>query len=198
MDSINQKIYLNDTELWELTNSTMVAHPFHIHDVEFFVLDINGNPPPAEYAGYKDVILVKPNDIVRFITRFTTFANNSVPYMYHCHLFHHEDDGMMATFLVLDTNQIVTQASQPTFSSVEIKITPQPAADYFFVQNNHDYSIQSLELIDLNGKKVFYKTINNSSKTIKIEIPPQLVNGLYLACITTKEGIIAKKISIKR
>src|SRR5688572_26642383 len=61
MDSINIITYLNNKEIWTLTNSTMVAHPFHIHDIEFFVLDINGSPPPPQYSGLKDVILVKPN-----------------------------------------------------------------------------------------------------------------------------------------
>ncbi len=103
MDSINIVTYLNNTEIWSLTNETMIAHPFHIHDVEFYVLDINSIAPPPQYAGLKDVILVKPGDTVRFITKFTDFADDMVPYMYHCHLLHHEDEGMMGTFLVLDT-----------------------------------------------------------------------------------------------
>jgi bilirubin oxidase len=81
----------------------MVAHPFHIHDVQFHVLDVNGNPPPPELKGYKDVIVVKPFETVRFITKFEDFSDAKVPYMYHCHLLHHEDDGMMGNFLVIDT-----------------------------------------------------------------------------------------------
>ncbi|HET6225605.1 MAG TPA: multicopper oxidase domain-containing protein [Bacteroidia bacterium] len=103
MDSINIITYLNNTEIWTLENKTMVAHPFHIHDIQFFILDINGLPPPPQLKGYKDVVLVKPFEKVRFITKFEHFADASIPYMYHCHLLHHEDDGMMGTFLVLDT-----------------------------------------------------------------------------------------------
>ncbi|MEO6902657.1 MAG: multicopper oxidase domain-containing protein [Bacteroidia bacterium] len=105
MSKINITTYLNNVEIWTFTNKTMVAHPFHIHDIQFFVLDINGNPPPPELSGLKDVILVKPNDVVRVITKFETFADKDVPYMYHCHLLHHEDDGMMGTFVVLDTTK---------------------------------------------------------------------------------------------
>lgn len=103
MDSVNEVVHLNDIEIWTITNGTLVAHPFHIHDIQFFVVDINGEPPPPEYRGLKDVILVNPNDTVRFITKFTTFANGAVPYMYHCHLLMHEDDGMMGSFVVIDT-----------------------------------------------------------------------------------------------
>lgn len=103
MDSVNITTYLNNVEVWSLVNKTMVAHPFHIHDVQFQVLDINGNPPPAELRGYKDVILVKPAETVRFITKFEDFASDTDPYMYHCHLLHHEDDGMMGSFIVKDT-----------------------------------------------------------------------------------------------
>jgi blue copper oxidase len=103
MDSVNIITYLNNVEIWSLVNKTLVAHPFHIHDVQFLVLDINGNPPPPELSGYKDVILVKPSETVRFITKFEDFVSDTAAYMYHCHLLHHEDDGMMGSFLVKDT-----------------------------------------------------------------------------------------------
>lgn len=45
-----------------------------------------------------------PGDSVRFITKFEDFADNMVPYMYHCHVLHHEDDGMMGSFTVIDTS----------------------------------------------------------------------------------------------
>ncbi len=127
MDSINIVTEINDTEIWELTNSTMVAHPFHIHDIEFYVLDINGSPPPPEYAGLKDVILVQPNDTVRFITQFTTFSNWFVPYMFHCHLLHHEDDGMMGTFLVVDSTTI--GVNEINTIAADVLIYPNPAND---------------------------------------------------------------------
>jgi bilirubin oxidase len=100
MDSVNIVIPLNNTEIWSLVNNTMVAHPFHIHDVEFQILDRNGVAVAPVEAGWKDVVLVKPMETVRFITKFEDFSNDSVPYMYHCHLLHHEDEGMMGAFIV--------------------------------------------------------------------------------------------------
>jgi hypothetical protein len=36
------------------------------------------------------------------ITRFEDYADESAPYIYHCHLLRHEDDGLMGQFLVVD------------------------------------------------------------------------------------------------
>lgn len=46
---------------------------------------------------------------VNIIMKFSDFADDSIPYMYHCHLLHHEDDGMMGSFVVLDTAAIGIQ-----------------------------------------------------------------------------------------
>lgn len=101
MSVINYSIPFNNVEIWELRNQTPIAHPFHIHNVQFYVLDINGVAPSASLQGRKDVILVPGgNGVVRFITKFEDFYDDSMPYMYHCHMLTHEDDGMMGQFLV--------------------------------------------------------------------------------------------------
>ncbi|MCF3649718.1 multicopper oxidase family protein [Synoicihabitans lomoniglobus] len=97
---VNQTVHLNAVEIWEIRNDTSYAHPFHIHDVQFFVLDIDGEPPPPELTGKKDTILVRRRSTVRFIAVFDDHANDDVPYMYHCHILTHEDDGMMGQFVV--------------------------------------------------------------------------------------------------
>jgi FtsP/CotA-like multicopper oxidase with cupredoxin domain len=101
MDVINYYIPLDNVEIWTLTNSSPISHPFHIHDVHFYILDINGAPPPPHLQGRKDVVNVPAgNGVVRFITKFEDYANVDVPYMYHCHMLTHEDDGMMGQFIV--------------------------------------------------------------------------------------------------
>lgn len=195
MDSINIVTYLNNTEIWSLTNETMVAHPFHIHDIQFFVVDINGMPPSPEYSGYKDVILVKPNDTVRFITKFTTFANDSVPYMFHCHLLHHEDDGMMGTFLVLDTsgtgvnenrleNQTLTVFPNPATTEIKIKLSSKKS-------NEIEYT-----LTDVVGKKISSEKINSTYGEFTINTT-SLPNGIYLIHVTSEKGIICTSKFIK-
>src|SRR5262249_54185206 len=93
MTRIDYVIPLNSTEIWTLVNKTMVAHPFHIHDVQFYILDRNGLQPAPEESGRKDVVLVPSGDSVRFIARFTDYADSIMPYMFHCHILMHEDDG---------------------------------------------------------------------------------------------------------
>lgn len=104
MMRIDEIVHLNDIEIWEITNGGGQPHPFHIHDIQFLILDRNGTPPAPSESGWKDTVLVGTNETLRFITQFTTYANPAVPYMYHCHILEHEDGGMMGQFLVIDPN----------------------------------------------------------------------------------------------
>jgi bilirubin oxidase len=90
MGVVNYTIPKDNIEIWQLTNNTAIAHPFHIHDVQFYLFSINGATPPANMQGRKDVVLVPSQQTVKFITRFETFCD-SIPYMYHCHMLKHED-----------------------------------------------------------------------------------------------------------
>ena len=101
MSRIDEIIKLNDTEIWELGNDSMFAHPFHVHDVQFQILSRNGKKPHAGERGLKDVVLVDPGETVRIIAKFETYADDKYPYMYHCHILEHEDAGMMGQFLVI-------------------------------------------------------------------------------------------------
>ena len=101
MKRIDETIKLDDIEIWELSNDSNFAHPFHVHDVQFQILSRNGKKPHAGERGLKDTVLVNPNEIVRFIAKFDDFADEKYPYMYHCHILEHEDAGMMGQFLVV-------------------------------------------------------------------------------------------------
>jgi len=100
MNRIDERLKLGDTEIWEIENRDgMMAQPhsFHVHAVQFRILDINGQPPPAALAGWKDTVLLWPGDRVRIIARYESYRGL---YMYHCHLLEHEDNGMMGQFLI--------------------------------------------------------------------------------------------------
>ncbi len=94
------QVPLGNTEIWEIRSSSIFGHPFHIHDVEFNILSINGAPPPAAQAGWKDVVFIPRQQTVRFIARFEDYADSQHPFMYHCHISLHEDEGMMGQFVV--------------------------------------------------------------------------------------------------
>ena len=191
MDSINQLIYLNDIEIWKLTNETMVAHPFHIHDVQFFILDINGTPPSPEYAGFKDVVLVKPTDTVRFITKFDDFADDSIPYMFHCHLLHHEDEGMMGEFLVVDTT--LSSISKIDIANT-ITVFPNPNSGKIQIQS-FKYKINSVAIFNMLGEKTGSSSKSGYSLITDVDV---LTNGIYFLNINTTKGIITKEIIIHK
>jgi len=84
---------LGTTEIWEIQNGEQTqTHPFHRHMVPFQILDIDGAPPPAALAGWKDTVSVPPAGRVRIIMRFYGFTGT---YVFHCHKLEHEDHAMM-------------------------------------------------------------------------------------------------------
>ncbi|MBK7553730.1 MAG: multicopper oxidase domain-containing protein [Flavobacteriales bacterium] len=125
MDVINEVVQLGSTEIWEFINNTMVGHPIHIHDIQFNILDRNGLPPEPWESGWKDVVFVPAMGSARVITRFDDFADPDMPYMYHCHLLMHEDEGMMGQFLVIDPNAV----GELMTDQVGLTVWPQPYAD---------------------------------------------------------------------
>lgn len=97
MDRIDERVRLGETEIWEVFADEM-AHPFHIHGTSFQVLSHNGSPVDMATTGLKDVVLV--NGIAELLVKFNKPADESTPYMYHCHILEHEDAGMMGQFTV--------------------------------------------------------------------------------------------------
>jgi FtsP/CotA-like multicopper oxidase with cupredoxin domain len=92
---------LNDIEVWTFKNVPFpgvpfqVVHPVHVHLVNFLILDRDGQPPAAHEAGWKDTVVVHPNEQVRVIMRFEGYRGR---YLIHCHNLEHEDHAMMARF----------------------------------------------------------------------------------------------------
>jgi FtsP/CotA-like multicopper oxidase with cupredoxin domain len=101
LSRIDEVVTVGATEIWNVRNGMAAPHSFHVHDVQFQLLAIGGAPPPAELAGWKDTIYLRPNTDYRLIMRFEDYTDPDTPYMYHCHLLRHEDDGMMGQFIVV-------------------------------------------------------------------------------------------------
>lgn len=100
MNRIDMTIPVDTTEVWSVRNKDNWPHNFHVHDVQFQVVAIDGNPPAPALAGWKDTVYTSPNLAYTLAMRFTDYTDPTFPYMYHCHLLHHEDRGMMGQFLV--------------------------------------------------------------------------------------------------
>jgi blue copper oxidase len=109
MGRIDQTVTLGTTEIWDVQNQTGNLHNFHIHDVQFKILTWRGGPPPPYLAGWKDTVAIPPGQSVRFLTKFSDYADPSTPYMFHCHLLRHEDNGLMGQFVVVQPGQAAGQ-----------------------------------------------------------------------------------------
>lgn len=110
MSRVDATVVKDTTEVWEITNRDGQPHSFHVHDVQFQVLTVGGAAPPPELRGWKDTIFLRPNTPFRIIMRFTDYADPDTPYMFHCHVLFHEDQGMMGQFVVVNPGQ---QAGTP-------------------------------------------------------------------------------------
>lgn len=186
MERIDFYIPIDNTEIWELTNNTMVAHPFHIHDVQFYVLDRDGNLPPAHERGRKDVVLVLPQETVRFITKFETFTDTIMPYPFHCHILMHEDDGMMGQFLVVPSG--FTGINDNFVLTQNIKVFPNPAFSSLQFELSESNNI-SYRITDFSGK-VIQKQDNFSGNTVQVS---QLSPGIYHIWFRAGDKIYSSK-----
>jgi len=101
MSRIDHIVEADTDEIWTVTNRDALPHNFHVHDVQFHVLAVDGRPPPPALTGRHDTVFVAPGGSVRLLVAFGTHADGETPYMFHCHLTRHEDDGMMGQFTVV-------------------------------------------------------------------------------------------------
>ncbi|WP_368649229.1 multicopper oxidase family protein [Castellaniella ginsengisoli] len=96
MGRVDEQVRLGDIEVWEVSGE-MMAHPFHIHGVHFEVLSRNGSAPGIRDQGLRDTVVAQ--EPIELLVKFTQPAVAS-PFMYHCHILEHEDNGMMGQFSV--------------------------------------------------------------------------------------------------
>lgn len=88
---------LGSTEIWRFINHSDMAHPMHIHDIMFQILDRNGHMHSAGEAGWKDTVNVGPMETVQVSTQFNDYTGT---YVFHCHNLEHEDHDMMGQLQV--------------------------------------------------------------------------------------------------
>ncbi|ACZ87720.1 multicopper oxidase family protein [Streptosporangium roseum] len=110
---IDARVGKDTTEIWEVRSGDGTLHTFHVHDVQFQVLSVDDRKPPPELSGWKDTVLLPPGTRMRLIMRFADYADPHRPYMFHCHMLYHEDQGMMGQFLVLDPGQAAAPLPLP-------------------------------------------------------------------------------------
>jgi spore coat protein A len=125
-DPITERPQRGKAEIWEFYNTTVDAHPLHMHLVDFRVIDrqvftgeikpkvnsdgssgailepdsitLVGTPvsPSAWEAGKKDTVKTFPGEVTRVLVNFKRKGE----YVYHCHILSHEDHEMMRPYEV--------------------------------------------------------------------------------------------------
>jgi len=113
-DNVSENPRVGDTEVWEFFNMTSDAHPIHVHEVHFQVVDRQpivfdddggtvqvapGSVPrePEDWElGWKDTVIAYPGEVTRVRMRFLTAGQ----YVWHCHIVEHEDNEMMRPYRI--------------------------------------------------------------------------------------------------
>ena len=101
-DPITENPAFGATEIWEIHNFTVDAHPIHIHEVQFQVVnrepfeDAAARPPERWETGFKDTVIAYPEEITRVKATFDLAGR----YVWHCHIVEHEDNEMMRPYRV--------------------------------------------------------------------------------------------------
>jgi FtsP/CotA-like multicopper oxidase with cupredoxin domain len=83
-------------------NFTADAHPIHIHEITFEVVDRESletgavrGPEPWE-SGRKDTVIAYPGEITRVKATF----DRAGLFVWHCHIVEHEDHEMMRPYRI--------------------------------------------------------------------------------------------------
>ncbi|GAA1057819.1 multicopper oxidase [Agromyces luteolus] len=114
-EDVTENPAVGATEVWEFVNTTGDAHPMHVHEVVFEVvdrqalqIDVDGEvaqpvqpvgaprPPEPWETGFKDTVIAYPGEVTRVRA---TFANPG-QFVWHCHIVEHEDNEMMRPYRV--------------------------------------------------------------------------------------------------
>jgi len=113
-EDVTENPAVGATEVWEFYNGTVDAHPMHIHEVLFQVVDrqaifvdeanktfqvVPGSvsqPPEPWENGFKDTVLAYPGQVTRVRATFGTPGQ----FVWHCHIVEHEDNEMMRPYRI--------------------------------------------------------------------------------------------------
>ncbi len=115
-DPISENPAVGATELWEIYNFTADAHPMHVHEVAFEVVNREAlvldeeteepiqpvqltddvRPPEAWENGLKDTVISYPGEVTRIRAKFNTPGY----FVWHCHIVEHEDNEMMRPYRI--------------------------------------------------------------------------------------------------
>lgn len=94
----DKPVKVGELQIWEISNTSLMDHPFHLHGFFFQVIEDNGKRP--EYVAWKDTINLPPRSKLKIAWMPD---NRPGRWMYHCHIIEHHAAGMMAHFELVNS-----------------------------------------------------------------------------------------------
>ncbi|HEY6975320.1 MAG TPA: multicopper oxidase family protein [Chitinophagaceae bacterium] len=102
----DKPVKLGELQIWEIKNTSLMDHPFHLHGFFFQVIEENGKAP--SYKAWKDTYNLKPRTKIKI----AWMPDRPGMWMYHCHIIEHHAAGMMANFEVIDDSRPYVETSK--------------------------------------------------------------------------------------
>ena len=172
----NIVVHSGTVEDWVVQNTALEDHIFHIHQIHFQVLEVNGQP--VNDPAIRDTVDLPywsgsgpyPSVKVRMDFRDPNIVGT---FVYHCHILQHEDAGMMAAIQVLPSAGL---ASTTTATASTSSVTP-----------NGKISLTANVVDATTGAATPTGTVQFQLNGINVGNPVTLVNG-QAAVTTTING----------
>jgi len=222
-DGLTEYPALNSTEIWELYNETMDAHPIHLHLVTMqmisrqkFVARVNeetgkpsnirlvGQPkyPGPDEQGWKDTWVMNPGEVTKVIAKF----DRPGLYVWHCHILSHEEHDMMRPFYVGETNNPVVNKNVITANEQEEKVLkltvmPNPFSSYVTLRFNLTQTQKvSIRVFDSKGsliKHIYEGERQPGPQSFSID-GSDLSNGIYFCELIVNDKRILRKLVLMK
>jgi FtsP/CotA-like multicopper oxidase with cupredoxin domain len=106
-------------EQWTIINTSSQVHTFHIHQIHFALVAINGVTQPQEYVMDNVNVPAASASGPGSVTLLMDFTDPTIigTFLLHCHILSHEDAGMMAKINVGTAAPLAVSASTVTFAT---------------------------------------------------------------------------------
>lgn len=98
----------------------------------------------------------------------------------------------------VDTTCNVTGIASAEIREGLISVYPNPARNRVTVSaNNVTETLVAVKMIDLTGKTVYSRLVNNSNKTVNLDVS-EFASGIYFMQVETSEKVVTEKIIISK
>jgi spore coat protein A len=223
-DPISENPALNSTEIWEIYNETVDAHPIHLHLVttqlvnrqKFTAVVDPGNGKPAnirliglprlptpDERGWKDTWIMLPGEVTRIIAKF----DREGLYAWHCHILSHEDHEMMRPYYVGTMSDQATHTTQvkmadPGFEKqVALQAVPNPFSDQLALRFNLAQASEvRVNLFDAKGslvKKNAYGSLAKGMHNLAVS-GTGLNTGVYFCEVLINDQRLMRKVVLQK